>query len=255
MEEEEINKYVLCILLLFASAFWMGLIADSEPYVYEVKEGDTLGEIAVQFGDYEWWDDIYVANLNEIATPRFIYPGQKLTIPSHVVQQFQQSMSDDLDQVLAMTRQYSTADRKDEKKDRQLKKFRKAFKKVVSQQKRAESKKDREQTSNPEKNVGLGLGGMVLDETRTNMGSDFYSIFYKHWQSPSNADNFTITISEQPVPSMGTMVEVEIDNQIVFRNRLKPKYYKTEKAAKQAVRICQKRLAQLTTTKDEFAGY
>lgn len=63
---------------------------------------------------------------------------------------------------------------------------------------------------------------LILDETRTNIGGDFYTAFNNQWQSlPENA-NYTIIISEKPLPSLGTMVSVTINNEIVYQTRLNP---------------------------------
>jgi nucleoid-associated protein YgaU len=49
---------------------------------YVVKPGDSLSRIAKeQMGDVGQWQRIFAANRSAIANPRFIYPGQRLTIP------------------------------------------------------------------------------------------------------------------------------------------------------------------------------
>jgi nucleoid-associated protein YgaU len=49
---------------------------------YVVKPGDSLSRIAMeQMGDMTQWHKIFQANRTAIANPRFIYPGQRLTIP------------------------------------------------------------------------------------------------------------------------------------------------------------------------------
>ena len=149
--------------------------------------------------------------------------------------------------MVAMSR--DSADFKKQTKSQRLKNFRQAFQKLVSSN---ESEPSENRTPSYE---GLGLGGLILDETRSKMGNNFYSVFYKHWEDPKDVQNFTITVSEQPMPSRGTMVQVEIDNQLVFKNRLEPRYYKTEQAAKRAVKICQRRLQRIAAMENELAGY
>lgn len=216
---------------------------------YTVKPGDTLSKIATKFGNMVWWVDIYEKNQQKIDNPGLIFPGQKLDIPAHVA--FQNILSLDLNRVMAMKRavEESREKARKAKKKSRLKKFRKAFEKLTESEKR---KANEEQTTDYE---GLGLGGMVLDETRSKMGSNFYSIFYNHWEAPENAQTFTLTIREQPVPSRGTMIMIELDDQPIFRHRLEPRYYKTEQAAKQAAQICRRRLQQQMATQTEFQGY
>ena len=236
--------FVLSCFFLFG-----GTDYDPEPLTYEVKPGDTLYGIAAEFGNFMWWVEIYEANEEKIENPNLIFPGQELQIPSFVVQAFKVPVTmDEVDRVLSMDKKFGHQE-KEAKNEKKLKKFRKAFDKLVE-------KKEREKKeSEVDDYEGLGLGGLILDETRSKMGSNFYSVFYKHWEDPKNTQNFTITVSEQPMPSRGTMVQVEIDNQLVFKNRLEPRYYKTEQAAKQAVKICQRRLQRIAATQNEMAGY
>jgi len=246
-----IDRSSICVLLILTSIFWLDIEDDLNTFKYEVKRGDTLSNIARNFGNVNWWIDIYQENRQKISNPDLIYPGQMFVIPPFIVQKFQRSIDQKaLDNVMAMSRKFrNQKDLLTEKK--KLKEFRNAFNKLAKAERNVE-KATEEQTLD---NSGLGFGVMVLDETRSKMGSNFYSIFYKHWKAPEGARNSTITISEQPMPSMGTLVQVEIDNQIVFRNRLQPKYYQNEQAAKRAVQICRYRLQRMSATQDEYAGY
>ncbi len=55
--------------------------ADSGAY-YTVQSSDTLWDISkAQTGSFKNWKSIYEANKEKIKDPRFIFPGQKLTIP------------------------------------------------------------------------------------------------------------------------------------------------------------------------------
>lgn len=246
-----IDRSSIYILLIFASVWWLGIGDDSELFRYEVKRGDTLYEIARDFGDTNWWIDIYQENRDKIANPDLIYPGQTFVIPSFIIQSFQRSIDQKaLGSALAMSREFRAQKDLLTEKDK-LKEFRSAFDKLVKAERNVEKVTEKQTLDYS----GLGFGVMVLDETRSKMGGNFYSTFYKHWEAPEGAKNSTITISEQPMPSMGTLVQVEIDNQVVFRNRLQPKYYQNEQAAKRAVQICRYQLQRMSATHDEYAGY
>lgn len=246
-----IDRSSICVLLILTIILGIDIEDDSSKFKYEVKKGDTLYEIAYAFGNHSWWIDIYQENRNKIANPDLIYPGQKLAIPPFIVQEFQRSIDQNaLNNALALSRSISA--RKDLIKEQEkLKNFRSVFKKVVDAESHVENPSQKQTLDYS----GLGFGVMVLDETRSKMGGSFYSTFYKLWKTPEGARNSTITISEQPMPSMGTLVQVEIDNQVVYRNRLQPKYYQNEQAAKRAVQICQYHLQRMSVTQDEFAGY
>jgi len=242
-----IRIFVLPLVVFLAAATHL---PDQQPTTYSVKPGDSLSKIATKFGNVIWWVDIYEANQEKINNPNLIFPGQELTIPSYVA--FQNVLSLDLNRVMAMKKavEESKEQAKNADKKARLKKFRKAFKKLVDQKENENKQKSRQSTYE-----GLGLGGMVLDETRSKMGSNFYSIFYNHWEAPEDAKSFTITISEQPIPSRGTMVMIELDDQTIYRSRLEPRYYKTEQDAKRAARICRQRLQRRMATQNELAGY
>lgn len=245
------TRSATCIIFIISCFFLLGNNDyDPDPLTYEVKPGDTLYEIAAEFGNFMWWVDIYEANEAKIENPNLIFPGQKFEIPPFIVQDFRPLVTaDDVDRILAMSSKIERQG-KEMENDKKLKKFREAFDQLVDKK-----EKKIQNESKVDDYEGLGLGGMVLDETRSKMGNNFYSVFYKHWEDPKDVQNFTITVSEQPMPSRGTMVQVEIDNQLVFRNRLEPRYYKTEQAAKRAVKICQRRLQRIAATQNEMAGY
>ena len=98
----------------------------------------------------------------------------------------------------------------------------------------------------------ITIDGLVMDETRTKIGRDFYSIFYSRWQAPSDARNFTITVQEQPMPSLGTRITVQLNNQTVFQTRLQPRYEYIEQAAKQAVYATWRRLQRGQPTRQIY---
>ena len=50
--------------------------------IYEVKKGDSLSKIALQYyGDMKQWPKIFEANKNQISDPNKIKIGLKLIIP------------------------------------------------------------------------------------------------------------------------------------------------------------------------------
>jgi len=238
----------LFLLALGGMFFSASVRHNPDPFFYTVKPGDTLTKIAEDVGNVISWLDIYKANERQIDNPHLIYPGQKFVLPSTIASSTLFPLNEkEIQKMVAMSS--DSADFQKQTKSQRLKKFRKAFQSLVSSD---ESETSENSTPSYE---GLGLGGLILDETRSKMGSNFYSVFYKHWEDPKDVQNFTITVSEQPMPSRGTLVQVEIDNQLVFKNRLEPRYYKTEQAAKRAVKICQRRLQRIAAMENELAGY
>lgn len=88
-----------------------------------------------------------------------------------------------------------------------------------------------------------GLTGLVVDETRTTIGRDFYDVFYEAWEAPEGSVNYTVVVEEQPVPSLGARVIVRINDDVAFDTRLQPRYDQIRQAALAAVSYAQRTLA------------
>lgn len=237
---------VLLVLLLVA---YNPLIAQqaSKTTLYTVKPGDYLIKVAIEFGSPNFWKPIYKANRDKIKDPDLIYEGQKLTIPSSV------TTSDRfVDNVIKPKEESTDSTKADTSEKLTLENFRKAFKKVVDQEKEKQATKQAEKVTN---NDGLEFGGLVINETRSKMGKDFFDVFYQYWQAPEGAGNFILAISEQPVPSLGTLIIVKIDRKPIFKSRLQPRYSVIEKLAKQAVAVCYRTIQQQISTSNELITY
>lgn len=213
----------------------------------EVEPGDYLSLIAQRmFQNTDYWEKIYALNKDAIRDPDTIYPGQKLKVPVP-----KNSSEADEGSVHTENKSDTTATNQ-----QMLEKFREAFNKVVENNK-SDSSETESEVDKPEPDNSyqpLNAGGMVLDESRSKMGSDFYDIFYSNWQSPGDKFSFTITISERPTRSRGTVVMVQLDGQNVFQNRLQPKYAKIEQAANRAIQICQRYLKTKNLNNNPYAG-
>lgn len=82
---------------------------------------------------------------------------------------------------------------------------------------------------------GVSVGGLVVNETRTTIGRDFYSAFYTRWEVPAEAKNVTVRVREQPRPNLGTRVLVEVEGTTVFRATLQPDVNMVRRAARAAL--------------------
>ena len=88
-----------------------------------------------------------------------------------------------------------------------------------------------------------GITGLVVDETRTTIGRDFYDTFYEAWTSPEGSVNYTVVVEEQPVPGRGTRVLVRLNDEVAFDTRLQPGYDRIREAALAAVGYTRRALA------------
>jgi hypothetical protein len=81
----------------------------------------------------------------------------------------------------------------------------------------------------------LEIDGMVVDETQTKVGRDFYDVFFENWESPEGAFNYTVVVQELPTPGIGTRVLVRVNDEVAFQAQLQPRYEVVEATARQAV--------------------
>lgn len=239
-----------------------------EPHYYTIEKNDFLYKIGSKYGNSQFWEAIYIANAPLMADPNLIFPGQKLFIPHKIAEYpdngftaeevLENPFCEKIEvPVTSVNERYlirydikkisaEFVVRKDtllnmvsaEKESvsdssKKLDEFREAFNALVEvqqEQKQTANKRNREQI------IRMEVDGMVLDETISKIGRDFYSVFYQYWEAPEKAYNYTISISEQPSPSLGTIVTVEVNDTPVYRSRLQPRYEIIEQASKQAVR-------------------
>ena len=96
-----------------------------------------------------------------------------------------------------------------------------------------------------EEPIGVAqIDGLVVDETATKIGRDFYDVFYSAWSPPAGATNFTIRIQEQPAPGMGTRVVLMLNDEVLFQLQLQPRYEVVQDLARQAAAYTRNKLAE-----------
>jgi len=80
--------------------------------------------------------------------------------------------------------------------------------------------------------AGVSIGGLVINDTRTTIGRDFYNAFYSRWSTPEGAENVIVRVREQPRPNLGTRILVEVEDERVFQATLQPRLQQIKKAAR-----------------------
>jgi curli production assembly/transport component CsgE len=75
-------------------------------------------------------------------------------------------------------------------------------------------------------NVGseMEIDGLIMDETRTKVGRDFYDMFFSIWVAPKKVKNYIITIKEMVLPGLATQIIVLVNDNEVFKQRVQPRY-------------------------------
>lgn len=92
-----------------------------------------------------------------------------------------------------------------------------------------------EETQKVSRDADVEIDGLLFDETKTKSGRDFYDYFYRDWQAPPKAKNYSIYISEKPYRLTTTQIEIKINETLVFQSFLQPRGDIVEMLAQQAV--------------------
>ncbi len=93
----------------------------------------------------------------------------------------------------------------------------------------------KEETEKVSRDAEIEIDGLLIDETKTKNGRDFYDYFYRDWQPPQNAKNYSIFITERPYRLTTTMIEIRINETLVFQSFLQPRSDIVEMLSQQAV--------------------
>lgn len=93
--------------------------------------------------------------------------------------------------------------------------------------------------------VEIEVDGLLVDDTKTKAGKDFYDLFYNDWEAPVDAKNYTITVSEKPFRLTSTLIVISINDDIVYQSILQPRQDLVEAQAEEGI----------ATTQDYLANY
>lgn len=74
-----------------------------------------------------------------------------------------------------------------------------------------------------------GLGGLLLNETRTFAGQAFYAAFVETWRALDPAGQYALVISERPSARSGSQITVRYGGEAVYRQFI---HFSAERAAR-----------------------
>lgn len=230
--------------------------------IYTIQEGDNLYNINEKFGSYLIWEAIYITNADNVSNPDFKYPGQLIKIPHNVAgfTEINLSMTKVLENpfckinelpyadaderyllryYLSSLKKLANSERDNEREEREenREKERPAENRENVQGERGEGEKQERtqgkiQRENERQSV-IEIDSLVHDNTWLKVGRDFYSVYYSYWETPSEAHNVNIRVSEQPSPDLGETIYVTVDNPETFGRRVQPRIHE---AGRDAVR-------------------
>lgn len=79
------------------------------------------------------------------------------------------------------------------------------------------------------------ISGIVIDNTKTKLGNDFYNEYYNRYQQLYKDNKETAYVEETPPIGRTTLVTVKIGNREVFKARTQPGYDYLDNLVKQAL--------------------
>lgn len=97
------------------------------------------------------------------------------------------------------------------------------------------------------------ITGLIIEQTMTKIGYEFYENFFIHWEAPEGIKDYNIFINERAGP-WGSWVRVDIDTKTVWEKVLRPRSEEIEEAAKEAVEATKEYLEQYEETKRKLEG-
>ena len=101
---------------------------------------------------------------------------------------------------------------------------------------------------------GTLLNNLVMDNTLSNIGRDFYAYFYENWDPPQTDQHFTLYINEKPSPGIGNMVMIRINYERIFTGRLVPRQETLEALADQAIARAVSYIANYEQIRQQLEG-
>ncbi len=91
------------------------------------------------------------------------------------------------------------------------------------------------QANQIKKDADIEIDGLLVNNTKTKNGNDFYELFYRDWVAPSDARDYSLFITEKPYRLTTTMIEIKINETVVFQSFLQPRIDIIEGTAQQAI--------------------
>lgn len=101
-------------------------------------------------------------------------------------------------------------------------------------------------------NDAIEIDGLILDETRSKIGRDFYETFYNRWTPPMGAKDFSIIIKELPPRGIGARVSIHVNDNLVLFRFLQPRGEVVEQEANISISYVKRYLMQNENIKQDM---
>ena len=83
--------------------------------------------------------------------------------------------------------------------------------------------------------ASLQQGMIIVNNTRTRVGAEFYDYFFSKWEDPSGAEQLIVEINEEPFRARTTRLKITINDEVVVNTYLRPKSDYLENLSEQAI--------------------
>lgn len=91
----------------------------------------------------------------------------------------------------------------------------------------------------------LEINGLVINQTHTLIGQEFYYHFCSLWEAPRLKVSYNISIKEIPDARWGSLITVKVNDRIIYRKTLRPRGGKAEQEAQTSIRLVRSYLQYL----------
>lgn len=89
----------------------------------------------------------------------------------------------------------------------------------------------------PRQQRGMEIEGLIVDQTLSKVGHDFYDIFYSQFEAPAGSGDYVVTIIEKPGRGTSTLITVSVNDNDLLEMPLQPKPEYVEAVAAEAINI------------------
>jgi curli production assembly/transport component CsgE len=86
--------------------------------------------------------------------------------------------------------------------------------------------------------------GIVIDQTITRPGKDFYQLFSANWHDQPLSERYTISVREQPSARFGSQVFIMFGNRRIFQGQISPNRSQIKMLSDAAVDIAYKAVTE-----------
>ena len=82
---------------------------------------------------------------------------------------------------------------------------------------------------------GYEVDGLVVDQTISKLGRDFYNLFFNTFEAPAGSGSYVVTITEKPARGINILITVAVNNEDLLETPLQPNEAYIEAAVVEAV--------------------